>query len=168
MYEVFLHIHSYKVSYHIIARKTAALSKNVETVLSFGKALTSETQKVSAELDVFIKNTTQGLAKLRSDEEQYKTKELENLVGLTGRINEQIQRVQDVMASIQAKDELSGEALRSAQTAVKEAHDNIRAVYSSWSDKLERSSLSLRVDLEKSSTNGFQAVRITPTPSSHI
>jgi hypothetical protein len=41
----------------------------VETVLNFGKELTSETQRFSAELDVFIKNTTQGLAKLRYDED---------------------------------------------------------------------------------------------------
>ncbi|KAH9981274.1 P-loop containing nucleoside triphosphate hydrolase protein [Lactifluus volemus] len=121
-----------------LSRKTAALKKNVETVLTSGKALTSETQKFSAELDVFIKNTTQGLAKLRSDEEQYQAKELEILAGLTGRINEQILRVQD--------------------TAVKEAHDSIRAVHSSWSDRLEQSSLSLRLDLEKSSTTGFQVI----------
>jgi kinesin family member 11 len=131
----------------------------VETVLNFGKALTSETQRFSAELDVFIKNITQGLAKLRSDEDQYQVKELENLASLKGRVNDQIQRVQDVMALIQAKDEVSAEALGSAQTAVKEAHDSIRAVFSSWSDKLEKSSLSFRSDLEKSSTSGFQAVR---------
>ena len=152
-------------SHICIARKTAALSANVETVLSFGKSLTSETQKFSAELDVFIRNATQGLAKLRSDEEQYQAKELQNLAGLTGRINDQIQRVQDVMASLQAKEETSGEALKGAQMAVKEAHDSIRAVFSLWSDKLEQSTLSLRIDLEKSSTNGFQAVCIAPTLS---
>jgi kinesin family protein 11 len=135
----------------------------VETVLNFGKDLTSETQRFSAELDVFIKNTTQGLAKLRSDEDQYQAKELENLAGLRGRVNDQIQRVQDVMTLIQAKDEMSAEALGSAQTAVKEAHDSIRSVFSSWSDKLEKSGLSLRVDLERTSTNGFQAVRIIST-----
>ena len=139
------------------------LSANVETVLNFGKDLTSETQRFSAELDVFIKNTTQGLAKLRSDEDQYQAKELENLAGLRGRVNDQIQRVQDVMTLIQAKDEMSAEALGSAQTAVKEAHDSIRSVFSSWSDKLEKSGLSLRVDLERTSTNGFQAVRIIST-----
>lgn len=136
------------------------LSSNVETVLNFGKNLTSETQRFSAELDVFIKNTTQGLAKLRSDEGQYQTKELENLAGLRSRVNDQIQRVQDVMALIQAKDEVSAEALGSAQTAVKEAHDSIRSVFSSWSDRFEKSGLSFRVDLERSSTDGFQAVRI--------
>jgi kinesin family member 11 len=139
------------------------LSANVETVLNFGKDLTSETQRFSAELDVFIKNTTQGLAKLRSDDDQYQAKELENLAGLRGRVNDQIQRVQDVMTLIQAKDEMSAEALGSAQTAVKEAHDSIRSVFSSWSDKLEKSGLSLRVDLERTSTNGFQAVCIIST-----
>ena len=132
-------------------------------MLNFGKVLTSETQRFSAELDVFIKNSTQGLTKLRSDEEQYQAKELENLAGLSGRINDQIRRVQDVMSLIQAKDELSAEALDSAQTAVKEAHDSIRTVFSSWSDRLENSGLSLRADLEKSSLNGFQAVRIIST-----
>ena len=132
-------------------------------MLNFGKVLTSETQKFSAELDVFIRNTTQGLTKLRSDEEQYQAKELENLAGLSGRINDQIRRVQDVMSLIQAKDEFSAEALDSAQTAVKEGHDSIRTMFSSWSDKLEKSGLSLRADLEKSSTNGFQAVRIIST-----
>lgn len=132
-------------------------------MLNFGKVLTSETQRFSAELDVFIKNTTQGLTKLRSAEEQYQTKELENLAGLSGRINDQIQRVQDVMSLIQAKDELSAEALDSAQTAVKEAHNSIRTVFSSWSDKLEKSGLSLRADLERSSANGFQAVRMIST-----
>jgi kinesin family protein 11 len=141
------------------------LSSNVETVLNFGKNLTSETQRFSAELDVFIKNTTQGLAKLRSDEGQYQTKELENLAGLRSRVNNQIQRVQDVMVLIQAKDEVSAEALGSAQTAVKEAHDSIRSVFSSWSDRFEKSGLSFRVDLERSSTDGFQAVRIISTVS---
>ena len=139
------------------------LSANVEMVLNFGKDLTSETQRFSAELDVFIKNTTQGLTKLRSDENQYQAKELENLIGLKGRVNDQIQRVQDVMALIQAKDEVSAEALGSAQTAVKEAHDSIRSVFSSWSDRFEKSGLSFRDDLERSSTNGFQAVRIILT-----
>jgi hypothetical protein len=132
------------------------LSSNVESVLNFGKDLTSETQRLSAELDVFIKNNTQGLAKLRHDEGQYQTKELENLAGLRSRVNDQIQRVQNVMASIQAKDEVSAEALGNAQTAVK---------FSSWSDRFEKSGLSFRVDLERSSTDGFQAVRIILTVS---
>ena len=142
------------------------LSANVEAVLSLGKSLTSETQRFSAELDVFVKNTTHGLAKLRSDEEQYQAMELENLAGLTGRINDQVRRVQDVMSSIQAQDEVAGEALRNAQTSVKEANDSIRTNYSSWSEKLEQSSLSWRADLEKSSVNSLQAVR--PTPNSAI
>jgi kinesin family protein 11 len=141
------------------------LSSNVEKVLNFGKELTSETQRFSAELEVFTKNTTQGLAKLRHDEGQYQTKELENLAGLKSRVNDQIQRVQDVMALIQAKDEVSAEALGSAQTAVKEAHDSIRSVFSSWSDKFQKSGHSFRVDLERSSTDGFQAVRIISTVS---
>jgi kinesin family protein 11 len=131
----------------------------VETVLNFGRVLTSETQKFSAELDVFIKNTTQGLAKLRSDEDQYQAKELENLASLSGRVNDQIQRVQDVMSLVHAKDALSAEALGSAQMAVKEVHDSIRVAFSSWSDKLEKSGFSLRTNLERSSTDGFQAVR---------
>jgi len=135
------------------------LSANVEAVLSRGKALTSETQRFSAELDVFIKNTTQGLAKLRSDEEQYQAKELENLTGITGRINDQIRRVQDVVVSIQAQDEVASEALKYAQTSVKEANDSIRKTFSSWSYKLEQSSLSWRADFEKSYMNSFQAVR---------
>jgi kinesin family member 11 len=150
----------YEISWYCAARKTSALSANMEAVLNFGKVLTSETQRFSAELDVFAKNATQGLAKLRSDEDQYQVKELENLAGLTGRVNGQIQKVQDVMALIQAKDVVSAEALGSAQTAVKEAHDSLRAVFSSWSDKLEKSSLSFRSDLEKSSTSGFQAVGV--------
>ncbi|KAF8274997.1 P-loop containing nucleoside triphosphate hydrolase protein [Lactarius quietus] len=141
-----------------ISRKSAVLGANVEAVLSLGKALTSETQKFSAELDVFTKNTSHGLAKLRSDEEYYQAKELENLAGITGRINDQVRRLQDVMSSIQAQDEVAGEALRNAQTSVKEANDNIRATFSSWSDKLVQSSLSWRADLEKSSSNSFQAV----------
>jgi len=141
------------------------LSSNVETVLNFGKDITSEMQRFSAELDVFIKNATQGLAKLRYDEGQYQTKELENLAGLRSRVNDQILRVQDVMALIQAKDEVSSEALGSVQTAVKEAHDSIRSVFSSWSDKFEKSGHSARVDLERSSTDGFQAVRIISTVS---
>ncbi len=141
------------------------LSSNVDSVLNFGKDLTSETQRFSAELDVFIKNTTQGLAKLRSDEDQYQAKELENLAGLRSRVNDQIQRAQDVMALIQAKEGVSAEALGSAQTAVKEAHDSLRSVFSSWSERFEKSGLSLRVDLERSSIDGFQAVRIILTVS---
>ncbi|KAI0054098.1 kinesin-domain-containing protein [Auriscalpium vulgare] len=141
-----------------LSRQVTISSSNSSVVLNQGKTLTSHAQKVSGDLDAFLKASTQAIAKVKEESEQFRSKEMDAVTIQSNRISEQIQRVHDSMRVIQAKDEASGEAISSAQLVVKEAHDNIRAIFTSWSEKLKVSTSSMCSDIEKSSLTGYQTV----------
>lgn len=70
-----------------------------------------------------------------------------------------MQRVQEALQTIQAKDEISAEAINVVQSAVKEAHDSVRTGFTSWSEKFRLSNASLCAEVEKTSMHGCQLVR---------
>lgn len=70
-----------------------------------------------------------------------------------------MQRVQEALQTIQAKDEVSAEAIGMVQSAVKEAHDSVRTGFTSWSEKFRLSNASLCAEVEKASLHGVQLVR---------
>lgn len=75
------------------------------------------------------------------------------------RVAEQMQRVQEALQTIQAKDEISAEAINVVQSAVKEAHDSVRTGFTTWSEKFRLSNASLCAEVEKTSMHGCQLVR---------
>jgi kinesin family member 11 len=127
-------------------------------VLSQSKSISNETNKFSAEIDGFVKSATQSVIKLRSEAEQHQTREVETLTAHSNRINEQIQRMQEAVQTIQAKDEASSEAIASAQLAIKEVLEGIRSDFASWSEKFKLSSSSMYTEIERASLTGYQTV----------
>lgn len=141
-----------------LARKTAIVTSNSKSVLTHSQTLFTETQTLATQLDNFVKSSSQSLAKLRADAEQHQVKELESLSSCSGRISEQMQRVQDAFQVIQAKDEASSEAVNVIHSAVKQAHDNIRSGFTSWSEQFKLSTASMCSEVEKASLHGYQTV----------
>ncbi|KAI0062278.1 kinesin-domain-containing protein [Artomyces pyxidatus] len=141
-----------------LSRKAAVFGSNSAVVLTHGKAIASQTQTFSAELDGFVKASNQIVTRLRTDSEQYQAKESEALTAQSARVSEQMQRVQDAIRVIQTHDDASSAAIDGARLAVQEAHDSIRSVFSSWSEKFKTSHSAMFSDMEKSSLVGHQAV----------
>ncbi|KAI0322237.1 P-loop containing nucleoside triphosphate hydrolase protein [Amylostereum chailletii] len=141
-----------------LARKAAVFQSNTTAVLKQTKNISGDTQKLSAELDTFAKASTQTLSKLRTDAEQHQVQEAEALAVHSNRVNEHIKRMQEALQVIHAKDETSSEAVESAQVAVKEAHDGIRASFAVWSEKFKSSSVSMYTEIEKASLTGYQTM----------
>jgi len=131
---------------------------HTKVVLTQGKTLAIEAQGFSAQLDDFVKSINGGLTKLRTDAEQYQAKESETLTACSGRISEQIQKVQESLQVIQAKDDVSSEAVSVVHAAIKQAHDSIRTSYSSWSEKFQASSMTMYKEIEKASLSSCQTV----------
>jgi kinesin family member 11 len=131
---------------------------NTKVVLTHGKTVATEAQKFWVQLDGYTKSTNSSLTKLRADAEQYQAKELETLAACSGRIGEQIQRVQESLQVIQAKDDVSSEAVGIIHTAIKQAHDSIITSFSSWSEKFQLSSTSMFKEIEKASLSSCQTV----------
>ncbi|THH16360.1 hypothetical protein EW146_g4276 [Bondarzewia mesenterica] len=141
-----------------LARKSAVLDSNTKAVFSCSKTVTAETQNFSTQLDKFIKSSVQSAAQLRSEAEQHQTKELETLANHSDRISEQILRVQEVLQTIQAKDDVSSEAVSVIQSAVKEAHESIKTGFFSWSERFRVSNASICAQVEKASLDGCHVV----------
>lgn len=146
-----------------VARKTAVSNSNASVVLTQTKTVVTEMQTFSSELDKFVKSSTQTMTKLRAETEQCQAREVETLTTCSSRIDEQLRRIQEALTVVQAKDQLSAEALGSVQNAVKHAHDQTRAVFSIWADKLKTSHTSMCAEVEKASVSGYQTVRLTST-----
>ncbi|TFY82626.1 hypothetical protein EWM64_g1392 [Hericium alpestre] len=141
-----------------LSRKTAVLNSNTKVVLTHGKTLSTETRSFSAQLDEFIKSSGQNVDKLRTGAEEFQNKELDALATHSEHITEQIQRVQDSLQLIQAKDEASSLAITDLQAAVNAAHTSIRTGFMSWSETLKSASSTTCVEVEKASINSYHTV----------
>ncbi|TFY60095.1 hypothetical protein EVG20_g7553, partial [Dentipellis fragilis] len=151
-------IHDLDSLFGKLSRRTAVLNSNTKVVLTQGKTLSTETRSFASQLDGFIKSSSQNMVRLRAGAEQFQAKEVETLTTHSERITEQIQRVQTSLQLIQAKDEVSSQAITAVQAAITTAHDSIRTSFSSWSEKLSATSTSTCEEVEKASISSCQTV----------
>lgn len=113
-------------------------NSNSRAVTGHVQALTAGTRAFSSKLDDFIKLSTQHISQLKSDSDQYQTKEAETLKGITARINEQLEKVQDAAKVIHSKDDVADIAISDIQNAVEETQEVVKSSFCRWSEDLRR------------------------------
>jgi kinesin family protein 11 len=141
------------------ARKTSVFSANATTVLSSSKSISTESQKLSTDLDTFLKAASSTLGKLRADTDAHRAAEGQALAAHAARAGEQLQRMQESLGAMAAKDDAAAEALAAAQAAIKDALDALRGGFAAWSEKFKLASSALYTEIEKASLTGYQTVR---------
>lgn len=117
-------------------------------------------QALSAKLDEFIKTADHSTQNLRAEAKIYHTKELEILTSHSERIDQELQRVQNSLRIINAKDDVSAEALGILHNAVKDSQEALKSSFTAWSDSLRTSSQTLSEQLYAANQGNFTAVRI--------
>lgn len=127
-------------------------------VSSHGKLITNELAALSAKLHDFMKIAGHSTENLRSEAKAHHTKEHEIMTAHSERIDQQLQRIQDALCVINAKDDASAEAIGIMQNAVRESQETIRSSFAAWSDGLRRSSQVLCNELYSMNQSNVAAV----------
>ncbi|KAG1715697.1 hypothetical protein ID866_1460 [Astraeus odoratus] len=141
-----------------LQRKTKTFTSNIKAVSHHGKSISVEVQTLSAKLDEFIKTTGHSTQNLRAEAKTYHTKELEILRSHSERIDQQLQRIQDSLRLINAKDDVSAEALGVLHAAVKDSQDTLKSSFAAWSESLRGSSQTLAKELCTANRTNLTAV----------
>ena len=113
---------------------------------------------LSARLDDFLKTVGHSTENLRAEAKAYHNKEQEIMTAHSERIDQQLQRIQDSLRVINAKDDVSAEAISIMQSAVSESQDTIKSSFAVWSDGLRKSSQALCSELYAMNQNNFVTV----------
>ncbi|KAG1756753.1 P-loop containing nucleoside triphosphate hydrolase protein [Suillus paluster] len=141
-----------------LQRKNKTFTSNIKAVSSHGRSISSEVQSLSTKLEEFIKTAGHSTQTLRAEAKQFQTKELEILTSHSERIDQQLQRIQDSLRIINAKDDVSAEALAAMQNAVKESQETMKSSFSSWSDGLRTTSQTMCKELCAANQSNFASL----------
>lgn len=96
------------------------------------RKISSESREFSIKMDDFVKGAKQHMTNLRNEAEQYRAKELETLAGISAKINQQVEKVQEILKVIRAKEEASDETISDLETTLTGTQDGIRAAFDTW------------------------------------
>ena len=119
-------------------RKTSVLTSNVQAVTAHTRKITTSSREFSTKMEDFVKGTKQHVTNIQTEAGQYHAKELENLTGISAKINQQIEKVQETLKLIHAKEAASDEAVSAIRSTVEETHEGVQSALSSWTDTMRQ------------------------------
>ncbi|KAI0797910.1 P-loop containing nucleoside triphosphate hydrolase protein [Abortiporus biennis] len=119
-----------------LERKNTVFNSNTKVVSQHSRALAVETRNFSTKLEDFIKNSIGHVSQLKAETDQFRTKELEALAGVTNRLNEQAEKIREALKLIHAKDQATDEAAASIQSALEDSQETFKNSFSTWSTEL--------------------------------
>ncbi|KAJ7582682.1 kinesin 2 [Mycena floridula] len=137
-------------------RKSSVLSANSQAVLKHGKALSSSTHTLLHSLDEFSKASSQNITRMQREVKQFEDKELSSLSSLGKRVDDQLQRLQATLESIQTQGNVETEALKSVQAVIHEAHDVFKTELGPWADVLKATCRGMIAESQSTATAAFE------------
>ncbi|KAI0647148.1 kinesin-domain-containing protein [Trametes meyenii] len=141
-----------------LERKNSAFGSNVKAVTAYSKALSSETQTMSVKVDGFMKLAAQHLNKVKAETEQFQTKELEALSVVSNRLKEQLEKVQEALQLIHAKEDVTKETIDTIRNTISSAQDSMKTGFTAYAEELRQHCESVCQEAEASSLAGCNAV----------
>ncbi|KAJ3559108.1 hypothetical protein NM688_g534 [Phlebia brevispora] len=121
-----------------LERKTTVFTSNVQAVSAHTRKISTEAREFTSKLDDFVKVSNQHVINIRTEGEQYRTKELEALAGFSARLDQQLEKLQESLKLVQAKDAVVDEAMESVKTTVEETQEGIKSSFGNWAETLQR------------------------------
>ncbi|KAG1827268.1 P-loop containing nucleoside triphosphate hydrolase protein [Suillus subaureus] len=141
-----------------LQRKNKTFTSNIKAVSSHGRSISSEVQSLSTKLEDFMKTASHSTQTLRAETKQFQTKEFEILTSHSERIDQQLQRIQDSLRIINAKDDVSAEAITTMQNSVKESQETMKSSFSAWSDSLRTTSQMMYNEVYTANQSNFASL----------
>ncbi|KAH9946029.1 kinesin-domain-containing protein [Epithele typhae] len=141
-----------------LERKSTALGSNMKAVALHSKTLSSETQTMSSKVDIFMKSATQHLSKIKDETEGFQAKELEALSAISSRLKEQLEKVQEGLQLIHAKEEDSKNTIETIRTTITEAQESMQVGFTAYAGQLRKHCETVCKEAEASSLAGCTTV----------
>jgi kinesin family member 11 len=113
---------------------------------------------LSQKLDDFVKLVSQSALKLRSESQDFQTKEFGTLASYTERVDQQLLRLQHALLAIQSSDASEAEALDVARKILGETHQTFRTNFGAWSERFKRTCEELSMDVKLAGMDALGAV----------
>jgi kinesin family member 11 len=129
-------------------RKTKMLKSNSHAVSTNGRMIATSTHTLSQKLDDFVKLISQSALKLRSEGQDFQTKELRTLASYTERVDQQFLRLQHALLAIQSSDASEAEALDVVRKILAETHQTFKTSFGAWSERFKRTCEELSTDVK--------------------
>ncbi|KAI0374999.1 kinesin-domain-containing protein [Pilatotrama ljubarskyi] len=141
-----------------LERKCSAFGSNMKAVNTHSKTLSSETQTMSTKVDNFVKLAAQHLIKVKAETEQFQSKELEALSAISSRLKEQLEKVQEALQLIHAKEDTAKETVDTIRNTISEAQDSMKTGFATYADELRKHCEAICQEAEASSLASCDAV----------
>lgn len=139
-------------------RKTSVLTSNVQAVTAHTRKITTSSREFSTKMEDFVKGTKQHVTNIQTEAGQYHAKELENLTGISAKINQQIEKVQEILKVIRTKEDASDEAVDNLETTLTSTQDAIKTSFDSWAGDIRRHYETTCKEAEASITTSYSTV----------
>ncbi|KAI8998545.1 kinesin-domain-containing protein [Trametes punicea] len=139
-------------------RKNSVFGSNIRAVNTHSKTLASETQTMSSKMDNFMKLAAQHLHRVKSESEQFQTKELEALAGISNRLKEQLDKVQEALQLIHAKEETAKETVDTIRNTISETYGSLQTCFATYAEDLRRHCEAICEEAQASSLASCNAV----------
>lgn len=114
---------------------------------------------MSSKVDNFVKVASQHLSKIKGETEQFHAKELDALSTISNRLKEQLDKVQEVLKLINAKEESSKEAVDIVRATITDAQRSMQDGFDSYAGQLRQHCENVCKEAEASSLAGCATVR---------
>lgn len=116
---------------------------------------------MSSKVDTFMKVATQHLNKVKTETEQFQTKEIEALTTISNRIKEQLEKVQESLKLIHAKEDASQETIDTMKMTITEAQESMTSGFAAYAEELRQHCEFICQEAETSSLASCTAVGAT-------
>jgi kinesin family member 11 len=136
-------------------------TSNVQAVTTHTRKISLESREFSSKMDDFVKGSKQHLTNIRTEAEQHRAKELATLAGISAKITQQIEKVQEILKVIRAKEEASDTVIGNLQNTLTDTQDGIRAAFDSWALDVRRHCDSTCKDAETAAAASCSTVRVS-------
>ena len=143
-------------------------TSNVQAVSTHTRKISAEAREFSSKLDDFVKMSGQHIVNIRTEAETYRTKELESLTGFSDRITRQLEKLQEDLKVIRAKEDLSDEAVAAMKATVEETQEGLKSSFTGWAENLRQHCESTCKEAESSTAASCTMVKISLSGMSEV
>ncbi len=135
------------------------LTSNVQAVTTHTRKITTSSRDLSTTLSDFLKASSHHVSTIRTSAEAYRTKELETLAGVSAKINQQVEKVQEILKVIRGKEEVADEAVRGLEGALSASLEGIRGAFEGWAGEVRRQCEGTCKEAEVAAAVSYSTVR---------
>ncbi|EPQ58109.1 kinesin-domain-containing protein [Gloeophyllum trabeum ATCC 11539] len=141
-----------------LERKSEVLGSNSQAVQTHTKAISGDLQGLESSLADLLKTSGERTSRLKTLIDQYRSKELQSLSSQSKAIEEQVKRFQSSVQILEAKEEVSSEAVKALEAGIASLLGNLKTSWQTWTQEVHSSHEELSKGLSASTLHTTKSV----------